>query len=69
MESRSYFIEVTSRSKQGWKHIFYNPKTNERLVLEMYWMSLIDKSGKHSIKLNESNERLINSLISNFLRL
>lgn len=67
--NRSYFIQVTSRSKQGWKHIFCNPRTKERLELEIYMMYLKTDESSYLVKLNKNNEELINLLISNFLRL
>lgn len=67
-QNRSYFIQVTSRSKQGWKYIFHNPKTNERLEFERYWMTFIDSKVNHSIKLNKDNELSIDSIITNFIR-
>lgn len=68
--NRSYFVQVTSRSKQGWKHIFYNPNTKEYLEFEGYLMSFkrADESSC-SVKLNKDNEKFIDSLISDFLRL
>ena len=67
-ERRSYFIQVTSRSKQGWKHIFHNPMSGESLEFEMYWMTYTGAGKAYSIKLNEVNERTINSIITKFLR-
>jgi|GEM_PF-3650069 hypothetical protein len=67
-QNRSYVIQVTSRSKQGWKYIFYNPKTNERIEFERYWMTFIDSNVNHSIKLNKNNELSIDSIITNFIR-
>lgn len=67
-KKRSYFIQVISRSKQGWRHIFHNPATEERLEFNMYWMTVIGACGAYSIKLNENNESSIDSIISKFIR-
>lgn len=66
-KNRAYFIQVTSRAKQGWKHTFHNPHTNELLEFEMYWMTRITPGAQRSIKLNKNNEPIINSIITDFI--
>lgn len=67
-QNRSYFIQVTSRAKQGWKHMFHNPNNKELLEFEMYWMTLTSFGDRRSIKLNKNNEHIIDSIITEFMQ-
>lgn len=67
-KNRSYFVEVLSRNKNGWTHVFYNPVTDEILEFNRYFMSLYSKDNDSTVKLNKNNEECIDSLIKIFLR-
>lgn len=66
---RCYFVEVNRRSKLFWTHVFINPKNDERLEFNMYFMFHVTPQGTYTLKLNKENEDLIEKLINNvFLR-
>lgn len=67
---RVYFVEVTSRSKEGWTHVFYNYQNDKILKFNRYYMTLYgpDNYG-YEVKLNKNNKSHIKSLIVQFLNI
>ena len=66
--NRNYFVEVTSRSKLGWTHIFCNNVTHERIEFNGYWIYYFHDGSETYCKLNKNNEDFINCIIKSFLR-
>lgn len=65
--NKSYCVDVKSRSKLGWTHIFTDTENDRIIELNHFYLRYMNNGNQFVTKLNRENENIIDHIIEEFL--